>query len=182
MRFEAKNQSGKRTSKNTTCRINICKTIAIKNQLVMNHRFLSKCSKNSIVSFGSFSEKIVSSLSDGQRECLKLRGIEENNIQCLDFILFYSKKVTPKRMFAVTDGNGDEQLFKIDIIFRYKGDIYFLTQKFLKYFFIDHFQAYRFDDGNYKYELMKNAVYFKSFRLGNKHRGDDGNIYCTIHP
>lgn len=38
LRFEAKHRQFKMTAKSTTCRINLCKTLAIKNQLNFSHR------------------------------------------------------------------------------------------------------------------------------------------------
>ena len=53
MRFESKHREGKNVSKNANCRINICHTIAIKLQLKLNYRFLSReNSTPSILSFG----------------------------------------------------------------------------------------------------------------------------------
>ena len=42
MKFESKHREGKRTSHSSICRVNICRTIALKHQLILNYRFLSK--------------------------------------------------------------------------------------------------------------------------------------------
>ena len=41
MRYENKHRHGKTTSRSAICRINVCRTISIKNQLNLNYRFIN---------------------------------------------------------------------------------------------------------------------------------------------
>ena len=42
MRFESKHREGKQISRSAICRVNICRTIALRHQLIFNYRLMSK--------------------------------------------------------------------------------------------------------------------------------------------
>ena len=180
IRFEAKHQQGKKTSKTTSCRVNICRTIAIKHQLILSHRFLSAV-PNIILDFGPFLNTPLEAFPKNSIDFLPLEIRNcKDNIPVYKFLIFYGKKITESNIFRIINGDGDDEIFTIDLIFRYQNDTYFLTRK-IYFMHCEHFQAFRVLDICSNFTFLKNFYKYVSFCVGNIHRGGDGNKYCTLN-
>lgn len=107
MRFEGKHQEGKKTSKTTVCRVNITRTIAIKHQLILNHRFLKNNNSSTDNNF-KYQQVLLSTLP-----CIQnFQHLLPSNIKNLDMVSCTKKinlegrEITVDCMLMIPSGGG----------------------------------------------------------------------------
>lgn len=81
IRSEGKHKEGKDAAKNTTSRLNVCRSIAIRQQLIQNYRFLNSCDSSN----GSYAYKSV--------KYVKLQDLSLPVLQILSNLKYFKKYV-----------------------------------------------------------------------------------------
>ena len=94
LRFEGKHQEGKNVSKNTTSRININKTIAIKYQLYFNYRLLAKEKPPPIFKSKNHKNKSIKDLKDSESY---IHLINKSSVVSVKCVHFYDKIIKKKK-------------------------------------------------------------------------------------
>lgn len=94
MWFESRHREGKKVSRAAICRANICHTIAIKTQLQLNHRFVSKDPLPSIFTLGPVENSRLIDLPYFL-ELQNTISISDESAVILKWITRYSKKILP---------------------------------------------------------------------------------------
>lgn len=125
IRFESKNQEGKCVAKSTTSRVNINKTIAIKHQLDLNYRFITKNVSDPIIQSKNHKLKISTSLADFEKYShLK----SSSRVLSVKIVLFYDKVIRKNSVIMLASSSGP--VFKIvhEIIFKDQKHV-FVTKK-----------------------------------------------------
>uniref|UniRef100_A0A8D8ZTC5 C2H2-type domain-containing protein n=2 Tax=Cacopsylla melanoneura TaxID=428564 RepID=A0A8D8ZTC5_9HEMI len=145
MRFEAKHQFSKIAARATKSRINITKTLAARNQLSLNYRFLAQ---NPTVFFTTGKRKPVLQSSNMWRELS-----QKKNIPFSDFHLFSTvprfdfEGITLKVSDIVTTDlciEAGKPLFAriLSILVDNRDEIYLHCQSFTTHYFDSHYHAY----------------------------------------
>lgn len=104
MRFEAKHSEGKKISNSTTSRVNVCKTIAIRSQLMLNYRFLS-FSEYERISVALKKEILITEIN-GFSYFRKLLNVElSKKIWCTRMIIMHGKQILCVSVLATFEEN-----------------------------------------------------------------------------
>jgi hypothetical protein len=188
MRFESKHQTGKAISKGTTCRVNICHTIAIKHQLVQSHQFLAQTfnprNSNVILNLGPYFESKFNNFPGFPHFCNTFPvniNSEDCKVKFIQYITYYSRKILKNNIILLFDNEGNEVIHSILCIFEYMSNVYFVTRKFLYTNFVEHFQSNRiYDNLSFVYCCIKFDENITNLRVGCLHKGYNGYLYCTL--
>lgn len=141
MRFEAKHRVSKIAARAACTRVNICKTVATRNQLTLHH-YLSSTSKVEGIVFGR-----KSSIFTEHSEFLKSKF----NVSSPDLFVSITWLETKnckieKSSILMKDLCMDTMLpifVQVEDIFVCNGQVFFICSKLQCQYFIDHFQAYK---------------------------------------
>lgn len=148
MRFEARHKIAELAARSSSSRRNICKTIAIKNQLILNHLFLKK---------DLFKKNLYSATK--RKLQLKVKQRLPDSFKFLDDREFFSVLWVKKlgQTFRINDiittamSNIDLPLFariqKI-VIDSQEDDVYFEGHSFESIYFDTHFHAFEVEEHN----------------------------------
>lgn len=155
MRFESKHQEGKVTSHVSRCRINVCRTIAIKHQLILNYRFLSKHCSYPLFTSGTIKQVALTQISESN-EFISLLSHSNGSIKKTQWIKYLGRKIKVNSIIVVPSEEGPlfHVVHVINIIEKY--DCRIITKKLNDVFFDNHLQAFQvFDDNNYSWDMLK---------------------------
>lgn len=149
MRGESRHREGKKISRNAICRANVCRTIAIKMQLQLNHRFLSRDPLPSIFSYGPIQEVSVHDLhlpSELKNSC---SINDEGLVASMKWITRYSKKIHLGHFVIDYKNDSIDPCFfeiKYFVLDQVKGLLIF-TKGINKFVYFDsHFQSFHITD------------------------------------
>ena len=145
MRCESKNRDFKITSHVLLSQLNICKTLEIKPQLQLNHRFLcnTPVDKNKYEK-GPSEKKIAWEITDARYFSSLLPIPLSENVLELQYITF--KNHTIKNNVLAIPNEMDPQIFWVKVIIDdFTGNLYIIAKVISNYVLYDeHFQAYKF--------------------------------------
>ncbi len=139
MRYESKHRIGKMTSRVALCRINVCHTIAVKNQLQLNYHLLSKNFESNIWEGGPVLRKNLNEISDGKIKCILPPNTSE--ILTMNWIKHFGKKVVVNDSIVIFPTHDGPAFFIIKLIFLNHVEISLILSE-LSVYFDDHYQAY----------------------------------------
>lgn len=139
LRFESKNQEGKGISKSTTSRININKTIAVKHQLFLNYRFMTKKASYSLFTSKTVKNQLVSDLKYYRQFSHLLEESRGLLMRSLD----YMGKTIKKDCILVIFSYSGPAFHRVYEIIMSKSKYVFITKKFNDYYFDYHLQAFK---------------------------------------
>lgn len=174
MRFESKHREGKITSRASVNRINVCRTIAIKHQLRLNYKFLTK----EDVSFWTFnpqSIKIISinTLSDihSYRYLLPLDLQTCNDISVVYAINLEGKNIHTNCLIMIPSESGP-LFYKVEFIIISNNSFIILTKFLLDVYLDERLQLYEIITENcswkmFHFEELYDIVITYSVRITN---------------
>lgn len=179
LRFESKNREGKQIAHPAICRVNICKTIAIRHQLMMNYRFICKNSEyppytvnhvknistQNVPQIGKFVHLWPKNLSE---YCYSTNYLEYHNIAI--------KKDTVIVPFSELQ---DPQFHFVHFIILIDKDTFLLiTKSMADCHFNHHLRVYKMHGTEFHWEILtKNDIDTASSSYYNKLA--DGNFYIA---
>ncbi|KYN28513.1 hypothetical protein ALC57_02067 [Trachymyrmex cornetzi] len=156
MRFESKHREGKITSRASINCINVCRTIAIKNQLRLNYTFLTKNSF-SPWTFNPQSIKIISlkTLPDvwSYLHLLPLDLQTYDNISVVDSINFEGKDIYAGCLMMIPSENGS-LFYKVELIIITNNSFVLLTKFLLDVYLDERLQLYEIISENYSWKFF----------------------------
>lgn len=164
MRCESKHQEGKVTTKVVKSRINVCHTIAVRQQLKLNYRFFCKLSSYAPYEKGPTKQVPINLIPFS--ECLN--AFLPSNKTCkyvsvAKWIKYNGQFVKPLVVIMLPCESDPKFYVVRHCIFDESHEIILMTEKLLDVFYDEHCQAYKvFDKSN---KIMKCLVW-KKFRNG----------------
>lgn len=147
MRYESRHQEGKKVSRSAICRANVCHTIAIKTQLILNDRFLSANQPPSIFTYGPFSEMLFESFSFNFNDFPNSPSgyTDKKSISSPKWVARYGKKIKVGDILLDFQNDSVEPLFFVikHIVFDPNHGFLIVAQSLDKFTFYDnHYQSY----------------------------------------
>ena len=146
LRYESKNQEGKVVSKNTSSRVNINKTIAIKNQLQLNYRFITKKTRKPVFHSTNHKRRPLSGLQD-YHEYHHLITELNSTISSVKIVYYYDKVITKNCILMKCSSSAPIFQLIHEIIFVDSKHI-FITKNLTDCFYDEHMQAFKIYDMN----------------------------------
>ena len=179
MRFERKNREGKQLSHSAVCRINVCRSIAFRHQLILNYRFMNPTLYPTyILAF----KKLISihNLPDVE-QFLDLIPKHSLNIDLLvtNSIQYMGKSIKKDSVIIIFSEMGAAFFLVNCIILINSVDFIIVSKSLIDCYFDEHLRAFKIHDlNNFHWEIisrtdLKNAA----FSYVNKIR--DGSFYIT---
>ena len=147
LRNEAKNKVGKNISKVTSSRLNLNKTVAIKHQLMLNYRFISRSSEYSTYKYGKENIIGTNNIEDFPNFANYLPK-NLNDIASLTWIEFQEKRIKENAILVKFCKNGPKFYIVYRILKIERNDIFILAYELKDCFLEEHFSAYKIYDIN----------------------------------
>ncbi|CAG5093463.1 Protein of unknown function [Cotesia congregata] len=144
MRPESKNRDSKITSRITLNRTNISKTLAIKSQLILNHRLRNRLVSNKLYESNKSTLKSVPELQEYCSYAKLLSFSLSDKVTEFDFITFRGKDIQ-KNVILMMLTESDRCFFNVHAIFEDNANTLFIVPKDITEFiyYDEHFQSYR---------------------------------------
>lgn len=172
MRFESKHRVGKRTSHVSICRINVCRTISVRNQLKLSYDLLCQQFFPNPWKFGpSFSLQLQSISDSGLLETLQL--FENKVIRKINWAQYRNKKISSNSVLVypvVNESVFELEFFEVKMICSIDDCIHFIVSKIENVFFHEHFQAYRIFDSAPVFRIIPFKDLEDCFTFSSLHR------------
>ena len=180
MRHESKNREGKVISRSAICRVNICRTIALRHQLIQNYRFMSQ---NALYPTYISSRVRSASIQDLPNISCFIKLLSDNlvhqKINYCSSIKYMGKTIKEDSVIIKFSELGPAFHFVYLIILKNEYDFVFVTRVMTDCFFNEHMRAFKiYDMQCFHWEIfskadMQNAVVSYANKLS------DGMFYIT---
>ncbi|XP_065226772.1 uncharacterized protein LOC135850010 [Planococcus citri] len=160
IRYESKHRVGKITSRAAICRINVCRTIAIKNQLMLNYTFLCEQIFQPIWQTGATTNIIVNDL-ENKIMAAELTAAGYSEIHSTKWVQYFDKKITTgyALVFPAENDQSEPNFFSIELMFVSRSnDIWFVVSK-LEAYLDSHVQAYKIYNNASSYRLINSELF-----------------------
>lgn len=182
MRYEAKHQDGKKTARAAISRVNVCRTIAIKNQLQLNYYFMN-VSKTSLFTTGKLRQTKLYKIENFDLFCTLVPTSYQDEMFVSKHILYLGKFFKRGTIVIVAKEDGI-QLHIVQFVFlsKDKTDFILITRNIKEkcVFYDEHLFSYKVLD-NFESQwaiLEKKCLTYVSLSCFNKK--DSGN-YVNIN-
>ena len=178
MRFESKNREGKQISHAAICRVNICKTIALRHQLVMNYRFLCKNSYYPTYIANHVRSVYIRDIP-GISSFMNLWPKHLNDKVDLTNCIQYKGQSIKKDTVIVTFSELEPQFNFVHLIILIDANNFFImTKSMLDCYFNHHRRAYKIHSNEFHWELLTKAD-INTASVSYYNKLNDGNFYIT---
>ena len=182
MRNESKHRDGKVTSHVAICRKNVCRTIAIKHQLMLNYRFSAK--EEIFATFTSGPVKIVN--FEDLDDVLNFHHLLPHysvgmEVYLAKWIIRLGHKVKSNSIVTIFSENGP-YFHVVKAILLSENNFQIITKTLHDCFLIEHLQAYKiFDNRNYSYAVLNLCDITYNTPLSVTNKLADGYCYIAKH-
>ena len=155
MRYESKHREGKVSSHVAICRKNVCRTIAIRHQLMLNNRFLNEDTSNPPFISGSTKNILIHELDDVQNFLHLIPQSVTNSVASTNWVEYLGHKIKRNSIITIFSENGP-QFHLVHTILVNDKELQVVSKRLDDCFFDEHLQAYKvFDDDCFIYCLLK---------------------------
>lgn len=141
MRFESKHHEGKVISYSAISRVNVCYTIALRNQLKLHYRFMKGKTSDPMLTLSSTKAGIIENIPSQL-------NIDGNTVRILKWIKRGKRQIQNDTIIMIPEESGPAFHKVSHMIFEPTGNISILTLKLNSCYYHDHFDAYEISDPN----------------------------------
>lgn len=179
MRFKEKDRENKRASHASICRINVCRTIALCHQLILNYRFLSKKSSHPMFISGRSKTVSLQNLPDILNyNHLILNDINENNQIDVTNWVEYNGKTIKNGSIVVTFSEIGKEFYNVHtIILKNEKEFLLIVKSMADCYLNKHLGSYKvYESDFFHWEILRIEV-FKNVEISYANKMRDGNFY-----
>ena len=168
---------GKVTSHAAISRVNVCRTIALKHQLILNYRLLCQELSNEVLTVGQQKKISFEQLPHLDEFHHFIWMPFSTYLLTTDWVCFYSKKITLNSKIMIFGEDGLQFFDIYTFILNEKNDFQAVVRHMHDCFFDEHFEAFRiYDLNNFSWHVLSSKnITEATFTTAHKLRG--GHYY-----
>lgn len=177
MKFESKHREAKQISHSSICRVNVCRTIALKHQLILNYRFLSKDSTYPSYSCGRIKSCPVHTLPEAKNFMQLLPQNFTNNVSVVNSINYMGNKLKRDSVIVTSSELGPAFHFVYLIILVSDSDFLFITKCMDDCYLNEHLSTYKIYDTSCFHWVVLNKNDLDHSVVTHANKLSDGKYY-----
>lgn len=180
MRFESKHQEGKKISRSAICRVNVCKTIALRHQLIFNYRLISKSSSYPTYFCNRIKMSSLKNLPNASNFVHLLpSSFVGKSISLTNSIQYKGKKIKEDSVIVTFSELGSEYYLVYLIILNGDDDFFIVTKSLTDCYLNERLRAVKIYDQDCFFWEILSMKDLQSSIISYINKLSDGSLYIS---
>lgn len=180
MRFESKHQEAKKISHSAICRINVCRTIALKHRLIFNYRLFSKNSNYPPLLVNNIKKVHLNSIPDALNIAKLLpHDFLNENVHITNCIQILEKTIKENSVVVNFSEFGEQFSVVKHIILNEEKEFVLIVKQLNDVYLNEHIRAYKIYNGENNHYKVLRKIDLQSAVMSYTNKLSDGFFYIA---